>query len=186
MHVYDFDGTLYKKNSTLIFCLFCLRKHPVCALFLPGLFWTALLCLCKLKTRDDVKSKYYTFMAYLPDWKKTVADFWERESCNFQLDLFPPEEERLVISASPVFLLHPLVVEKWQWKLIASEVDPLTGKFTSDNCYGKEKVRRFKEIFPEEKVETFYSDSGSDAPMALFAEKSFIVKKGKITSWDMT
>ena len=35
MNVYDFDGTVYRGDSTVDFYLFCLRTHPLVIRFLP-------------------------------------------------------------------------------------------------------------------------------------------------------
>ena len=66
--------------------------------------------------------------------------------------------------------------------LIASIVDPLTGH-SEENCYGPAKVKRFKEVYGEAKVEAFYSDSLSDTPMALLADKAYLVKDDLIVEW---
>ena len=67
--------------------------------------------------------------------------------------------------------------------LIASKVDCKSGKYSGINCHGKEKVRRFYEIFENGKIEEFYSDSYSDTPLAEISEKAFIVKKNDISEW---
>ena len=67
--------------------------------------------------------------------------------------------------------------------MIASDVDITTGAFRSPNCYGNEKLRRFKEAFPGMNIEEFYSDSRSDQCLADIAEKAFIVKGEKVREW---
>ena len=49
----------------------------------------------------------------------------------------------IIISASPEFLLKP-VSKKLKFKLIATKVDKKRGLFLGKNCYGKEKVKRWK------------------------------------------
>ena len=69
---------------------------------------------------------------------------------------------------------------------MASVVDKKTGLYTGDNCWGKEKVRRFYERFKDGKIDDFYSDSYSDSPLARISERAFIVKGEKIIPWDKT
>ena len=67
--------------------------------------------------------------------------------------------------------------------LIASKVNMQSGKYTGVNCHGKEKVKRFYEAFPNGKIDSFYSDSYSDSPLAEIADKAFMVDGDKIESW---
>ena len=65
--------------------------------------------------------------------------------------------------------------------VIATKVDKNTGKFTSNNCYGEEKVKRLYEKYSKIKVNEAYSDSLSDIPMLKLATNQYLVKKDKIT-----
>jgi len=89
----------------------------------------------------------------------------------------------VIISASPEFFLKPACNMLGIRHLIASPVDAKTGKHRGENCHGKEKVRRFRALFPDASVEEFYSDSYSDTPMAELAEKAYLVKGDTITDW---
>ena len=66
---------------------------------------------------------------------------------------------------------------------MASRVDKHTGVYSGINCHGKEKVRRFREKFPQGKIGEFYSDSYSDSPLAEIADKAFMVDGEKVTKW---
>jgi phosphoserine phosphatase len=68
--------------------------------------------------------------------------------------------------------------------VIASCVSPLDGKTEGLNCYHEEKVRRFREVFSDGHIEAFYSDSYSDEPLALLAEKAYIVDGDELIDWD--
>ena len=64
--------------------------------------------------------------------------------------------------------------------VIASKVDIATGRYCGINCYGQEKVRRFLEFYPDGVIDSFYSDSESDAPLGKLAKKNFLVKGDKL------
>ena len=66
---------------------------------------------------------------------------------------------------------------------MASKVDKKTGKYEGINCHGKEKVRRFYEMFPNGKIDDFYSDSYSDSPLAEISKKAFLVKGDELKDW---
>ena len=68
---------------------------------------------------------------------------------------------------------------------IASRVDWQTGKYTGKNCYGTEKVERFKELYGDIQIDNFYSDSKSDLPLAQVASNSFLVEKNIIKIWEV-
>ena len=88
----------------------------------------------------------------------------------------------LVISASPEFLLRP-VADRLGFALIASRVDPATGRTEGLNCHGEEKLRRFRARYGDAPVERFYSDSLSDAPMARAAREAFMIRRGTVLPW---
>ena len=69
--------------------------------------------------------------------------------------------------------------------VLASPVDPRTGMFNGLNCHGPEKVRRFREVYPEAAVENFYSDSRSDTPMAEIAQKAWMVRGERMVNWEL-
>ena len=46
-----------------------------------------------------------------------------------------------------------------------------------------QKVKRFRALYPQGRVERFYSDSLSDSPMASLAEKAYLVTKGECVLW---
>ena len=86
----------------------------------------------------------------------------------------------MVISASPEFIIAPICEKLGIGKPIASRVEKKTGKFISENCYGMEKVKRFRKEYPNIEVENFYTDSKSDLPMMQLARNSYMVKSGNI------
>ena len=93
------------------------------------------------------------------------------------------EEDDLIVSASPVFLLRDICTRLNIKYLIASEVNIRTGRFESDNCYGKEKVKRVMESFPDAKINKFYSDSLSDKYLAELSKEAFMVAENTISKW---
>ena len=114
---------------------------------------------------------------------KKIEEFWLRNEKKIkQWYLNQKNKEDVVISASPEWLLSP-IINKLGINLIATKVNKETGRFNSLNCYGKEKVKRFKEKFPNVEIENFYSDHHSDTPMFLISKNAWIVKGEKIEKW---
>ena len=80
-------------------------------------------------------------------------------------------------------MLEPIIKKLKIGTLMASRVDKHTGIYNGVNCHGKEKVRRFYEVFPDGRIDEFYSDSYSDSPLAEIADKAFMVDGEKVTKW---
>ena len=113
-----------------------------------------------------------------------VAAFWETHINRIKpWYLQQKREDDVIISASPEFLLSPVVEGQLGLKLMASRVDPHTGKYTGKNCHGEEKVRRLNEALPDCRIDQFYSDSNSDLPLARLARRAFKVRGNRVTEW---
>lgn len=184
MNAYDFDKTVYYGDSTADFYLFCLKRHKKIITLAPSLFGAFVkFYVFKKGTKTEFKEKMYRFLAFC-DTEKDVKDFWKEYIGNIKpFYLEQKKDDDVIISASPEFLLKP-VCERLKIKnLIASKVNMQSGKYTGVNCHGKEKVKRFYEAFPNGKIDSFYSDSYSDSPLAEIADKAFMVDGDKIESW---
>lgn len=183
-NVYDFDKTIYNGDSTKDFYFYCIGKYPAVLLVLPK----ACLGYLKYKTKKYNKTRFkeeaYRFLKYIPDIDTVIQRFWIRHQKKMkQWYLKQHQDNDIIISASPTFLLQPICNKLHIALLIASKVDSLTGKTESENCSGIEKVRRLIEIMPDCKIATFYSDSYSDSPLAELAERSVLVKGDKLYPW---
>ena len=180
MNVYDFDKTIYNGDSTVDFYFYCLKRCPKIILRVPSVLWYAILYMLQIYTKTQFKEKFYMFLKDIKNIDRMVRFFWKSHEKNIKGF---HKKGGLVISASPEFLLIP-ICEKLEMKLIASRVDKFTGKYTGENCHGEEKVRRFKEIYGNKKINEFYSDSLSDAPLAKMAKSAFMVRKEEIIHWN--
>lgn len=183
MNVYDFDKTIYNGDSTIDFYLFSLRKKPLLIRYLPIQIFSFVLYYSHKIDKTQLKEKFFRFVESI-DCEKYVVAFWEKHQQKMaDWYMEQQKDDDLIISASPDFLLRPLCERMGIQHLIASEVDPKTGKFLSENCYGAKKVDRFKEVFGEGRIDSFYSDSLSDSPMAQLADRAFLVTKKGILKW---
>lgn len=184
MNAYDFDETIYDGDSTRDFYFFCLRHYPRVMLRWPMQLWHFLRFAAGFCTKTQFKEKFYSFFRHIPDMDKAVSDFWDSHFSRIK-DWYIQEKKAddVIISASPAFLLEIPCKKLGLLPPIASLVDPQTGAYTGENCYGEEKPPRFRALYPEAKVEAFFSDSLSDTPMALLAEKSYIVRGNTRLLW---
>lgn len=184
MHVYDFDDTIYKGDSTARFYVFCLLHRPAMLLALPRQGWAFLRWRTGRTDKTEFKEIFYSCFMHAGDVPDLVTRFWKKNKARiYPWYLAQQREDDVIISASPEFLLAPICRQLGIQHLIASQVEIPSGRYTGKNCYGEEKVPRFLEQFSREKITAFYSDSLSDTPMALLAPQAFLVTKGQLQPW---
>lgn len=186
MNVYDFDKTIYNGDSTADFYLFALKKHKKILLNTPSLIAACVkFYVFRIGTKTQFKQVMYKFLTKC-NTDEDVKEFWEiNQSKIKKFYLKGQQEDDVIISASPEFLLKPICKKLNIKHLIASNVDSKTGKYSGENCHGKEKVKRFYEVFGKNAVvDSFFSDSYSDSPMAEIAEKAYMVKGEEISEWE--
>ncbi|MBR2715610.1 MAG: HAD-IB family phosphatase [Ruminococcus sp.] len=184
MNVYDFDNTIYDGDSTADFYLFSIKRHKKILLLLPSLLLHFIKYYgFKIGSKTEFKENMYSFLKYC-DIDNDIEVFWNSHINNIKSFYYnQKKDDDVIISASPEFLLKPLE-EKLGFKVIASKVDKHSGKYSGENCYYDEKVRRFYEIYPDGEIDDFYSDHYSDEPLANISKNAYIVDKDKIINWD--
>lgn len=185
MNVYDFDKTIYDGDSTLDFYFFSLKKSPMLIRFLPIQIIGFIKYMFGMYSKLQFKEKFYSFLKGIKDVDSMVELFWNENQDKIKnWYLKSKEESDVIISASPEFLLNTICRRIGIKHLIASEVNKNTGICEGENCYGEEKVLRFKKYFEKGEIKKFYSDSLSDAPISLMASERYIVTGNNILPWD--
>ena len=175
-NVYDFDNTIYRGDSSVDFFRHCAAKFPRAYLSaIAAAPWFAAMVL-GLAEKTRVKERFYRYLRHVPDVREEVERFWLTHDKNLKDWYFAQKrEDDLIISASPEFLLAP-VMQRLGLSFLASRVDAASGRYTGKNCHGEEKVRRMRESYPEVQIDQFYSDSMNDLPLAKLAREAFMVK----------
>ena len=186
MNVYDFDHTIYAGDSSIDFYIFVLCRRPHLIVFLPFQIWGMALFLSGIYSKERMKEAFFVFIRYIPV-QEIVCRFWDHNRRKIKLCyLSQKDDSDVIISASPEFLLEPLVRGYLGVALIASRIDTDDGKYVGKNCFGEEKVTRLYEMYPGCIIENFYSDSHTDTPLAHLARNAFLVRKNIITKWEQT
>jgi phosphoserine phosphatase len=176
MNVYDFDNTIYRGDSSFDFFRHCAVKYPRALLSAAGALPWMLAMVLGFAEKTRVKERFYRYLRHVPEVAEEVDRFWLTHDKNLKSWYFSLKRaDDLIISASPVFLLEP-VMRRLELQFLASRVNPQTGEYDGLNCHGEEKVRRMREIYPNAEVEQFYSDSLHDTPLARLAQEAFLVK----------
>ena len=183
MNVYDFDNTILRGDSSARFFAWCLRHCPRMWLDIPAQAANSLLFLTRLRPKQAFKQRMFGFLQLI-DVDAALEGFW-RDNLPRVKDWYRAAHrpDDVVISASPAFLIRPACEALGISEVMGSPVDRHTGRFSGPNCHGAEKVRRFREVFPDGVIDNFYSDSHSDDPLAALAKHAWLVKGEKIKAW---
>lgn len=185
MNVYDFDETIYDGDSTVDFYKYCVKRKPSLLLLLPKQGIAFMKYMLGMTRKEEFKETVYLILTKIDDLNSWINDFWDKNIHKIK-EFYKAQkrEDDLVISASPEFIIKN-ACGRLGIASMASRIDPKTGKHMDGiNCHGKRKVERFYEVYPEGKIEQFYSDSYSDTPLAELAEEAFLVKKDVIYPWN--
>lgn len=186
MNVFNFDGTVYKGDSSIDFWLFCASQNVDIIKFLPHQINGFFLYIAKKISKEEFKSHFFSFINGIDNLDLAVNKFWDKNGKKIKTWYAQMhKDDDCIVSASPKFLLKEICKRLGINHLIATEVDKHTGKIIGKNCYGKNKVGLFKEKFKDVLVDNFYSDSKSDLPMARLAKKAFFVSGNKISAWEI-
>ncbi len=179
MNIYDFDCTIHKGDSGIAFYLYCLKKRPYIALLWPVQALAALLHLLRVIDITSMKQVFYIYFRFAGA-RDLVESFWRQDMHNiYPWYMEARTDNDVLISASPQFVLEPICRELGIKTLIASRVDPVSGRYTGKNCSGDEKALRFREVFPDEVPDNAYYDRDSDLAVSRLARHGFRIVDGK-------
>lgn len=189
LYAFDFDGTLTTKDTLLEFIKFAKGS---CALYAAFALYLPLLVLMKLRLYSNYRTKEKIFSHLFRGM--TVEDF-NAVCCRFagangQRLLRPKAVEYInkvladddaamvVVSASMENWVVPFFdgMEKISVIGTVPEVKDgiLTGRFSTANCYGEEKVRRLLELYPDRDDYQLiaFGDSRGDRELLAFADEA--------------
>ena len=186
--LYDFDKTVYKKDCSMEFWKYCLRRRPYLALLSPiQLFGVCLMRFAR--TNKFGKTLMLSYIRFV-DTERFVSDFWQKNRSLIN-PWFEPQNRKnpaVVCSASPEFLIEGICRELRVYKTIGTKADKKTGRMLGNNCKRKEKIVRIKEHFnlDETVFENAYSDSvKTDFPLLSLAQNAYHVVDGKCIKTDL-
>lgn len=190
IYAFDFDGTLTTKDTLLEFIRFAKGSGQM---FRGFLLFSPLLLLMKLHLYPNWKAKQQVFSYFfkgmhIDDFNALCTHFAEQNKhllrpAGIEKVRQAIEEEQatvLIISAS---------IDNWV-RTFFDEIDKkiqvlgtqieikggcLTGRFTTKNCYGQEKVNRLTALYPHREAYELiaFGDSRGDKELLDFADKGF-------------
>lgn len=185
MNVYDFDNTIYRGESGVDLFMYFLKRDPKLITALP---W-AVSCIAKYKatkmTLDDAVENYAgvieSYAAKIDNIEENVEKFWDKNSYKIKsFYLRQRKDDDIIISACVDVVLEEICRRLNIKNFVGSAVD-LEKRKLLNFCYRENKVKVFKEKFPDAVIDNFYTDSLNDQPMIDLAQNAYLVKGDKIT-----
>ncbi|MFV0469940.1 MAG: HAD family hydrolase [Dysgonomonas sp.] len=184
---FDFDGTITTKDTLFDFISFYHGRSK----FLWGLFRMSPTLVCfKLGfiTNEKAKQRLFSYFFRGKDitefndfcrlYAKRIDDLCYQSSLNQLMVHNDRNDEIILISASIENWIVPWASAHSIKRVLATQIEIenglITGRFSSKNCYGAEKVNRLKEIYPNKEEYTLYAygDSRGDKELLDFADFS--------------
>jgi phosphatidylglycerophosphatase C len=179
----DFDGTLTTADTLLRFIRFAcgnVRFVLVFTLYLP------LIVLMKMRVCPNWKLKQKVFSRFFRGMDAELFDRKCRDYAAKDRHILRPGgvemirkaqadgAEVVIVSASMENWVQPFFPDV---RVIGTRIEvkdgSLTGRFSTNNCYGAEKVRRLLEAFPDRENYRLvaYGDSGGDRELLAIADE---------------
>lgn len=185
---FDLDGTITRKDTLIAFLRFAggsTRLYAVLVLYLP------LLVLVKLRLYDNQNAKEKIFSSYfkgmpIAHFEALCRDFYEKKGISL---LYQQAQEQIrkhkaqgdqvvIISASIENWVRHFANALGADQLLATQIEvqdgKLTGRFSTKNCYGAEKVKRFLASYPQRDSYFLiaYGDSRGDQELLQLADEA--------------
>ena len=173
IYLFDFDGTISKRDSFILFSYFSL------SLLMFINFWITTILFLFIFPREKLKERFFqNFVGLDLHSFQLICNQFSKEKLNkeikkpfrdFLVDI-PPKSEIVIVSASISNYLKPWC-QSMGFKLISTELEiisgKLTGKFSTPNCNGYEKVKRIKEKYNLSQYDEIhvFGNSRGDFPM---------------------
>ena len=181
IYIFDFDGTILRGDSFISFTFYSSSFYSYI------LYWTFVLCFISFRTKSELKQFFYSnFNEFCTnDFDRLCVDFYikkirksiKKSFLEFNKNI-DDNSKIVVVSASISNYLKPWC-DKMGFDLISTELEvidgKLTGKFSTPNCNGKEKVRRIKEKYNLKEFDEIhvFGNSKGDLPMLELATHKY-------------
>ncbi len=180
----DFDGTLTSADTLLRFIRFaCGDVRFLCGftLYLPMIVLMKLRVCPNWKLKQKVFSHFFRgmseedFNAKCRAYAAKDRHILRRGGIEMMEKARTDGDEVVIVSASIENWVQPFFPDV---RVIGTRIEVrdgrLTGRFSTNNCYGAEKTKRLLEVFPDRKGYRLvaYGDSGGDKELLALADES--------------
>ena len=188
IYIYDFDGTLTRRDSFLDFIRYtCGSRSLYCGLLL----FSPLLILMKLQLYANGRAKERLLTHFFQGMSIRVFDDlcakYGLSRADLLLDAARKAVNEVASNGYRIFIVSASV-DRWvlpffrdvpNVTVIGTQIEVenglVTGRFSTPNCYGAEKVRRIQALLPyrEQYKLIAHGDSRGDKEMLNYADQGY-------------
>lgn len=188
IYIYDFDGTLTRRDSFLDFIRYtCGSRSLYCGLLL----FSPLLILMKLRLYANGRAKERLFTHFFQGMSIRMFDDlcakYGLSRADLLLDAARKAVNEVASNGYRIFIVSASV-DRWvlpffrdvpNVTVIGTQIEVenglVTGRFSTPNCYGAEKVRRIQALLPyrEQYKLIAHGDSRGDKEMLNYADQGY-------------
>lgn len=184
VYAFDFDGTLTKKDTFLAFIEYAKGYGKT---FWGFFLFSPILILMKLRLFPNWKAKQMVFSWFfkgmnINEFNQICHEFANRNQRIIRTGgwdtirkALANGEQVIIITASIENWVKPFFKEfgnqiKVEGTKIDVRINQITGQFLTQNCYGVEKTKRLKEVFPYRQAYELIAFGDSDGDRYLLNE----------------
>ena len=185
MNVYDFDETIFVGDSEDRFFSYMFAKKGFRHYKINFKFFD-LLHKLHLITKTKSREHQYSFLKKIDNLDAELTAYWDEVEKYMKPWYFKVKrDDDIIASGSPRFLLVPIMERLGLTNLVATEMDPHTGKIDGDFAVGKFKPVNFEAQYGFDCIDKFYSDAYSDHFLAEHAKEAYVVHDDdQLTEWN--
>ena len=190
--IFDFDGTILKKNSYKLFLIFLIKKigifffvYTVVIYFLKKIRIISALRAKELNLRFFIGKDIYFFDELGEEFYKKALKKWIFKDAIKSLNAKSKDYEIIVLSGAYSFYLkcfcEEFNIKNWKGTDLEFINKKFTGKLYKDEFLGKRKLEYFEKYYLPNNFKLFetYTDSLIDLPICLAAEYRYYVNANK-------
>ena len=182
--VFDFDNTLYHGESSIDLAFYLIRRNKRILLYVPSILINLAKYKMCLVDREKAEQEINDFLKVAVKDKYEAAEivesFWAENSYRLDENMIKRvRKDDVIITAGPDMLIDGIKDKLGTDNIISSIIDPDKREMVYFN-FGENKAKRYKEVYGDTTIESFYTDSFNDKPLMKLANKVYIVEKGRL------
>ncbi len=185
MNVYDFDGTLLDGDTEDYFFEYLFQKRKDLRLCrFRYQFWNLVMRIFSPRDKTWFRERQYRVLRHIPDLDRFLSEFWAEHRKHLKSWFRPViHPDDIIASATPRFLLEPILPVLGVTRLVATDMDSKTGKVSGHFTSHQFKTEAFRKQYDLSQMDNFYSDTYSDHFMADLAKQAYAVHGEQLTEW---